>query len=59
MWGWGVMNQVAIKEAANIRYPHGPLHRRMVVRLPRTTCIPVGEGANGYKAHRTCQRSGQ
>ena len=21
MWGWGVMNQVAIQEAANIRYP--------------------------------------
>ena len=21
MWGWGVMNQVAIKEAASIRYP--------------------------------------
>ena len=21
LWGWGVMNQVAIKEAASIRYP--------------------------------------
>jgi branched-chain amino acid transport system substrate-binding protein len=21
MWGWGVMNQVAIQEAANIRFP--------------------------------------
>ena len=31
MWGWGVMNSTAIKEAAAIGYPHGPLHRRVVV----------------------------
>ncbi len=31
MWGWGVMNQVAIQEAANIRYPDGELHRHLVV----------------------------
>ena len=31
MWGWGVMNQVAIQEAANIRYPDGELHRCVVV----------------------------
>lgn len=49
MWGWGVMNQVAIQEAANIRYPmenfigvwwSGAQH----------DVLPAGEGANGYKA---------
>ncbi|MCV6825755.1 MULTISPECIES: ABC transporter substrate-binding protein [Halocynthiibacter] len=49
MWGWGVMNQVAIQEAANIRFPmenfigvwwSGGEH----------DVIPAGDGANGYKA---------
>ncbi len=49
MWGWGVMNQVAIQEAANIRFPmenfigiwwSGGEHDVM----------PAGDGANGYKA---------
>ena len=49
MWGWGVMNQVAIQEAANIRYPmenfigiwwSGAEH----------DVLPAGDGANGYKA---------
>ncbi|AHD11037.1 ABC transporter substrate-binding protein [Phaeobacter gallaeciensis] len=49
MWGWGVMNQVAIQEAANIRYPmenfigvwwSGAEHDVMA----------AGEKANGYKA---------
>ncbi len=49
MWGWGVMNQVAIQEAANIRYPmenfigvwwSGAEHDVM----------PAGEKADGYKA---------
>ena len=49
MWGWGVMNQVAIQEAANIRYPmdqfigvwwSGAQH----------DVLPAGEAANGYKA---------
>lgn len=49
MWGWGVMNQVAIQEAANIRYPmdqfigvwwSGAQH----------DVLPAGDGADGYKA---------
>ncbi|CUK13616.1 ABC transporter substrate-binding protein [Shimia thalassica] len=49
MWGWGVMNQVAIQEAANIRFPmenfigiwwSGAEHDVM----------PAGAKANGYKA---------
>jgi branched-chain amino acid transport system substrate-binding protein len=49
MWGWGVMNQVAIQEAANIRFPmenfigiwwSGGDH----------DVLPAGEGADGYKA---------
>jgi len=49
MWGWGVMNQVAIQEAANIRFPmenfigvwwSGAQH----------DVLPAGEAADGYKA---------
>ena len=49
MWGWGVMNQVAIQEAANIRFPmenfigvwwSGAEH----------DVLAAGEKANGYKA---------
>ncbi len=49
MWGWGVMNQVAIQEAANIRFPmenfvgvwwSGGDH----------DVAPAGESATGYKA---------
>ncbi|MFW8593588.1 ABC transporter substrate-binding protein [Cribrihabitans neustonicus] len=49
MWGWGVMNQVAIQEAANIRFPmenfigvwwSGAEHDVM----------PAGAQADGYKA---------
>ncbi|APG48525.1 ABC transporter substrate-binding protein [Phaeobacter porticola] len=49
MWGWGVMNQVAIQEAANTRYPmenfigvwwSGAEHDVM----------SAGDKANGYKA---------
>jgi branched-chain amino acid transport system substrate-binding protein len=49
MWGWGVMNQVAVQEAANIRFPmenfigiwwSGAEH----------DVAPAGEAATGYKA---------
>lgn len=49
MWGWGVMNQVAIQEAANIRFPmenfigvwwSGGDH----------DVAPAGDKAKGYKA---------
>ena len=49
MWGWGVMNQVAIQEAANIRFP---MDHFIGVwwSASENDVIPVGEAANGYKA---------
>ncbi len=49
MWGWGVMNQVAIKEAASVRYP---MDRFIGVWWSGTESdvVPAGEGAIGYKA---------
>ncbi len=49
MWGWGVMNQVAIKEAANIRYP---MDHFIGVwwSASENDLLPAGDGAHGYKA---------
>ncbi len=49
MWGWGVMNQVAIQEAANIRYP---MDQFIGVwwSASENDVLPAGEGADGYKA---------
>ncbi len=47
MWGWGVMNQVAIKEAASIRYP---MDRFIGVWWSgsENDVLPAGEDAHGY-----------
>lgn len=49
MWGWGVMNQVAIQEASNIRYP---MDHFIGVwwSASENDVIPAGERAHGYKA---------
>ncbi len=49
MWGWGVMNQVAIQEAANIRYP---MENFIGIWWSgsENDVLPVGDGADGYKA---------
>ncbi len=49
MWGWGVMNQVAIQEAANIRFP---MENFIGIWWSgsENDVLPVGAGANGYKA---------
>jgi len=49
MWGWGVMNQVAIQEAANIRFP---MENFIGVWWSgaEADVIPAGDGADGYKA---------
>ena len=49
MWGWGVMNQVAIQEAVNIRYP---MDHFIGVwwSASENDVLPAGEGAHGYKA---------
>jgi branched-chain amino acid transport system substrate-binding protein len=49
LWGWGVMNQVAIKEAASINFP---MDRFIGVWWSgsESDVVPAGEGATGYKA---------
>ena len=49
MWGWGVMNQVAIQEAANIRFP---MDKFIGIWWSgsENDVLPAGDGADGYKA---------
>jgi branched-chain amino acid transport system substrate-binding protein len=49
MWGWGVMNQVAIQEAVNIRFP---MENFIGIWWSgsENDVKPAGDGANGYKA---------
>ena len=49
MWGWGVMNQVAIQEAANIRFP---MENFIGVWWSgaEADVTPAGDVATGYKA---------
>ena len=49
MWGWGVMNQVAIQEAANIRFPMENFIGNWWAGSENDV-LPVGDAANGYKA---------
>lgn len=48
-WGWGVMNQVAVQEASNIRFP---MENFMGIWWSgaELDVLPAGDGANGYKA---------
>ena len=47
MWGWGVMNQVAIKEASSIRFP---MDHFLGVWWSgsENDVLPAGDGADGY-----------
>lgn len=49
MWGWGVMNQVAVQEAANIRFP---MENFIGIWWSgsENDVRPAGEGAHGYKS---------
>jgi len=49
MWGWGVMNSVAIQEAANIRFPMDHFIG-IWWSGSENDVLPAGAGANGYKA---------
>lgn len=49
MWGWGVMNQVAIQEAANIGYPMDQFIG-IWWSGSENDVRPAGAKANGYKA---------
>ncbi len=48
-WGWGVMNQVAVQEAANIRYP---MNNFIGIWWSgsENDVLPAGDGADGYRA---------
>lgn len=49
MWGWGVMNQVAIKEASLIRFPMDKFIGAWW-SASENDVLPAGDGAHGYKA---------
>lgn len=49
MWGWGVMNQVAVQEAANINFPMENFIGNWWAGAEHDV-IPAGEAANGYKS---------
>lgn len=49
MWGWGVMNQVAIQEAVNIRYPMDHFIG-IWWSGSENDVLPAGDKADGYKA---------
>ena len=47
MWGWGVMNQVAIQEAANVNYPMDQFIGNWWAGAEHDV-TPAGAAANGY-----------
>ncbi|MCP5086797.1 MAG: ABC transporter substrate-binding protein, partial [Rhodobacteraceae bacterium] len=49
LWGWGVMNQVAIQEASNIRFP---MDHMIGIWWSggEIDVVPAGDKSNGYKA---------
>ena len=49
MWGWGVMNSVAVQEAANIRFPMDHFIG-IWWSGSENDVLPAGDGSNGYKA---------
>ena len=49
MWGWGIMNQVAIQEASNIRFPMENFIGVWWAGAQHDV-LPAGDAANGYKA---------
>ena len=49
MWGWGVMNQTAIQEAANVRFPMENFIGNWWAGA-EPDVIPAGAAADGYKA---------
>ncbi|PUB11043.1 ABC transporter substrate-binding protein [Yoonia sediminilitoris] len=49
MWGWGVMNQVAVQEAANINFPMENFIGNWWAGAEHDV-TPAGAAANGYKS---------
>jgi branched-chain amino acid transport system substrate-binding protein len=48
-WGWGVMNQVAVQEAANIRFDMNNFYG-IWWSGAEPDVLPAGEGADGYRS---------
>jgi branched-chain amino acid transport system substrate-binding protein len=49
LWGWGVMNSTAIKEAVATGYPREKMYGAWWSGAEQDT-VPAGEGAKGYNA---------
>ena len=49
MWGWGVMNQVAVQEAANIRFPMNNFIGNWWAGA-EPDVLPAGDAADGYRS---------
>ena len=49
MWGWGVMNPTAIREAANIRFDMNNFYGVWWSGSEQDV-VPVGDGAHGYRS---------
>lgn len=49
LWGWGVMNSVAIKEAAATGYPRENIYGNWFAGA-ESDVVPAGDGARGYNA---------
>jgi branched-chain amino acid transport system substrate-binding protein len=49
LWGWGVMNATAIKEAQAVNFPRDKMYGIWWAGAEQDV-IPSGEGAKGYKA---------
>ncbi|MBF9029616.1 ABC transporter substrate-binding protein [Rhodobacterales bacterium HKCCE3408] len=49
MWGWGVMNQVAVQEAANINFPMNNFYG-VWWSGAEPDVLPAGAGADGYRS---------
>lgn len=49
LWGWGIMNSTAIKEAAAVRYPRDRMYGVWWAGA-EPDVIPAGKGAIGYNA---------
>jgi len=58
LWGWGIMNSTAIKEAVAVRYPRDQMYGVWWAGA-EPDVIPAGKGAKGYNAITLQHSAGQ
>jgi branched-chain amino acid transport system substrate-binding protein len=58
LWGWGIMNSTAIKEAVAVRYPRDRMYGVWWAGA-EPDVIPAGKGAKGYNAITLQHSAGQ